>query len=133
MSFSPKTRRVLVVEDDPDIADLLAVVMEAEGLRALPAYDGEAAVEIAQEEQPDLITLDLALPKKDGRQVLHDLVADECTRDIPVIVVSAYSGKLRKEDLGHVACIVAKPFEVDDLLRKVREVLDGHDGDGKRR
>ena len=86
-------KKVLVVEDDPAISDLLATVIGSEGLDTVPAFDGESALDLAQAEAPDLITLDLALPKKDGHEVLHALEANQRTRSIPVIVISAYTSR----------------------------------------
>ncbi|MHB1133027.1 MAG: response regulator [Chloroflexota bacterium] len=113
-------KKVLVVEDDPAISDLLATVIESEGFDAVPAFDGEAALDLAQTEAPDLITLDLALPKKSGHEVLHALEANKKTSRIPVIVVSAYTSRLEQEDYQHVIFVVNKPFDVDDLVAKVR-------------
>ena len=118
-------KKVLIVEDDAAISALLAAVLEAEGLDALPVYDGEAAVSLAHEVRPDLITLDLALPKKDGLQVLRDLEAAEDTSRIPVIVVSAFTSSLSADARHRVEFVVGKPFEVDDLLGKVRCALRG--------
>ncbi len=116
-------KKVLVVEDDAAISGLLTAVMELEGLEALPAYDGEMAVRLAHSLHPDLITLDLALPKKDGHEVLRALEAEEDTRTIPIIVVSAYTNRLTPDDTRHVAFVVGKPFDVDDLVGKVKRVL----------
>jgi DNA-binding response OmpR family regulator len=116
-------KRVMIVEDDLAIAGLLEIVVESEGYQALPVYDGETAVVKAHSEHPDLITLDLALPRKDGRAVLHDLITAEDTRDIPVIVVSAYANNLSRDDQRRVAYVVTKPFDVDDLLGKIKRVL----------
>lgn len=121
-------KRVMIVEDDLAIAGLLEIVVEAEGYQALPVYDGETAVKTARREHPDLITLDLALPRKDGRAVLEDLVAAEDTRDIPVIVVSAYTNHLSRDDKRRVAYVVTKPFDVDDLAGKIKRVLQDHRG-----
>jgi CheY-like chemotaxis protein len=116
-------KKVLVVEDDAAISDLLAAVIEAEGYRTVPAFDGESALALAHSLHPDLITLDLALPKKNGHEVLHALEVDEETRCIPVILVSAYTSRLQPEDFRHVAFVVNKPFDVEDLLTKVQAAI----------
>lgn len=116
-------KKVLVVEDDAAISDLLATVIESEGYQTVPAFDGEAALALARSQCPDLITLDLALPKKDGHDVLRALETDEHTKCIPVIVVSAYTNRLLPEDFHHVAYVVNKPFDIEDLLSKVRTAI----------
>ncbi|MCL4465096.1 MAG: response regulator [Chloroflexi bacterium] len=128
MSNFNGAKKVLVVEDDVAIADLLATVIESEGYHTVPAYDGEAAVRLARHECPDLITLDLALPKKDGRDVLRALQTDEITSCIPVIVVSAYTNRLQPEDRRHVVFVVNKPFDIDDLLSKLRAAMQDSKG-----
>ncbi|MHB1005585.1 MAG: response regulator [Chloroflexota bacterium] len=123
-AYMADNKKILIVEDDVAISGLLETVVEAEGYQAVPAYDGETAIHMAHREHPDLITLDLALPCKDGPTVLRDLVAGLDTRDIPVIVVSAYTNYLSRDDLKQVAYVVGKPFDVEDLVGKMRHVLD---------
>lgn len=125
LSHMSVQKKVMIVEDDLAIAGLLETVVEAEGYEALPVYDGESAVDKARREHPDLITLDLALPRKDGKAVLRDLVSTDDTRDIPVIVVSAYTNNLSREDKRQVAFVVTKPFDVDDLVGKINRLLQG--------
>lgn len=117
------SKKVLVVEDDTTISDLIITLIEAEGYDTLPAFDGESAVLLAKEQRPDLITLDLALPKKDGREVLSDLAADDATRGIPIVVVSAYTSRLTREDTQRAAFVIGKPFDVDDFVTKINRVL----------
>jgi twitching motility two-component system response regulator PilH len=107
-------RAVLVVEDEPDLLEILGAVFAAEGYHTLLAADGEAAIHLARTERPALITLDLMLPKKSGHEVLAELAADPATRSIPVVVVSAYTGVLAPT--AQVRAVVLKPFDVDRLL-----------------
>ena len=117
------SKTVLVVEDDRTISDLIVTLIETEGYETLPAFDGETAVSLAREQKPDLITLDLALPKKDGRAVLQALAADDCTRGIPVGVVSAYTSRLSREDMLRTVFVIGKPVDVDDFVTKINRVL----------
>jgi len=114
--------RVLIVEDQPEISDLLAEVLEPLGLEPVIARDGLEAIELALAVRPDIITLDLNLPLKDGRSVLRDLANDPATSAIPVVIVSACCGELIPE--GQVVEVLAKPFEVSDLIDAVCTVVE---------
>lgn len=114
---------IVVVEDEPDISVLLTSLFDAEGYRVVPALDANTALRLVHSNHPDAITLDLGLPDRDGQQLLHELKGDESTQGIPVIVVSACSGRLCKEDRRLVAAVVDKPFDLGDLLRITRDTL----------
>lgn len=121
---SGQARSIVVVEDDRDISELLTSVFDAEGYESIAAYDAESALRLAKTGHPSAITLDLGLPDRDGHQLLHDLKAEVLTRDIPVIVVSAYAARLCPEDNGLVAAIVNKPFDLAELLRITHHAVD---------
>src|SRR3954453_6159492 len=121
ISARAMTRRktVLVVEDDRSTSDLLRAIVEEQGLRFVPASEGLIGLDLALEERPSLITLDLDLPDTDGHRVLHRLLADERTRDIPIILVTGYSRYLPDTDCHRVAAVLEKPIDVgvlSDLL-----------------
>lgn len=117
--------RVLVVEDDPDLREGLAVQLEAKGFEVLQAADGLGAVAMASKEQPDVMLLDLGLPAGDGNLVLHRLQERDDTANIPVIVVSA------REPIDNANRVVQegarmflqKPVENDLLMRALETVL----------
>ena len=88
---------VLVVEDDRPVSELLVALLEERGYHAVAAYDGASAIQLARKVRPHLITLDLALPGTDGHAVLESLKADASTRDIPVVVISAFTQILPDE------------------------------------
>lgn len=116
-------KRVLVVEDDPSIAIGLRINLESEGYEVHVADDGEAGLELARTIAPDLVLLDLMLPKKNGLEVLHDLRNEGSTT--PVIILSAKSGEMDKVaglELG-AEDYVAKPFSLAELLARVRVAL----------
>jgi DNA-binding response OmpR family regulator len=122
-------KRVLVVEDDPSIAIGLRINLESEGYVVNLAEDGEAGLEMARTLDPDLIVLDLMLPKRNGLEVLHDLRAEG--RTMPIIILSAKAGEMDKVaglELG-AEDYVAKPFSLAELLARVRAALRrGHAG-----
>jgi DNA-binding response OmpR family regulator len=116
------SRRVLVVEDDSDIANLIQLHLAGDGREVLVAQRGDEALEVARRERPDLITLDVLLPDADGFGVLEQLKADPITRRIPVIVVSILQDREDGLRLGAVDYIT-KPIDEERLVRAVRRVL----------
>jgi CheY-like chemotaxis protein len=114
---------VLVIEDDRATSDLLRDVVEEAGLRFVPATEGHLAISIAVEERPQVITLDLGLPDTDGHAVLHRLLADERTRQIPIVVVTGYRRYLPADDYDRLAAVVDKPFDVADLTRVLQDLV----------
>lgn len=114
---------ILVVEDDRATSDLIRDVVEDEGLRFVPASEGHLAVQVARDERPSLVTLDLDLPDTDGHAVLHRLLAEESTRDLPIIVITGFSRFLPDTDCHRVAAVIQKPFSVDELAGVLRANL----------
>jgi two-component system, cell cycle response regulator DivK len=119
--------KVLIVEDHPDMRDLLGIIVERLGYLPVLANEGEEGVEKAIAEKPNLILLDMMMPKMDGRKVARRLRANPETKDIPILAITALN---RSHDLN--ACLLAgcngyivKPFEVRDLQGKIRQLLPG--------
>ncbi len=116
-------KRVLVIEDDQSIALGLRINLESEGYEVLSAEDGEAGLAMVREKQPDLIILDVMLPKLNGFQVLQ--TARREGHAMPIIVLSARTGEMEKVtglELG-AEDYVAKPFSLAELLARVRAAL----------
>ena len=113
---------MLVIEDDPATAQLIADALASAGYRPLHAAEGGEALRLIGEHRPDLVILDLALPGIDGRSFLLSLRADEQTKRTPVIVVSANSDSLSVFEQRSVTRVLPKPFEVDALVAAVRSV-----------
>ena len=114
-------KTVLVVEDDPWIRSLMADLLVGEGYAVVQASDGKAGLEMAEENDPDVILLDLAMPEKSGLDVLHELKSSKPTRDIPVIVVSAYAMLMMGSDARRADGVIQKPFDLADLLLQVEQ------------
>jgi CheY-like chemotaxis protein len=113
----------LVVEDDPATRALETELLEDDGFNVLQARNGEDALRLAQERQPGVVLLDLALPTASGFEVLRTLKGRPATSHIPVVLVSAYAGLVEDcERRGANAC-VQKPFDIDQLLSEVRGAL----------
>ncbi len=118
--------KILVVEDDRDLALLLRRHLEGEGYQVLLAGSGEDALWLAKEEQPQLITLDIMLPDQDGFAVLEQLKEHPVTSLIPVIIISVLTEADRGYALGAVDYVV-KPFDEEKLLESVRRALAPHE------
>jgi PAS domain S-box-containing protein len=116
------SKKVLVIEDDTDIANLISLHLIGDGREVIIAQRGDKALEMAQRERPDLITLDVLLPDTDGFGVLEQLKSNPITRGIPVIVVSILQDRDDGLRLGAVDYIT-KPIDKEQLVRSVRRVL----------
>jgi CheY-like chemotaxis protein len=116
-------RIVLVVEDDDAVSALLVDLLNERGFHAVPAYDGRTALSLARRLKPHLITLDLAVPGIDGAGVLQRLKADPGTRDIPVVVISAFTQILPAGERKKLAYLLGKPFDVSEVLEVVQATV----------
>ena len=125
MPSGPTDKCILVVEDSDEIRELLGFVLEAEGYQVVALEDGREVVETAREKQPILITLDLALPGKDGWAIVRELQEDDLTRDIPILVISAYTRELDAPLRRRVARVISKPFYITQVVSEVEEILTG--------
>ncbi len=118
--------RVLVVDDDDVIRGLISMNFELEGFEVDSASDGQEALEQVAAQRPDVITLDVMMPRLSGLEVADRLRADPATAPIRVVLVSARAQEAdleQAETLG-VDAYVTKPFEPDELIRVVRSLLD---------
>lgn len=121
--------RILVVDDDPDICEIVQVNLEGAGYEVIIAADGAAGLKDAQTRVPDLIILDVLMPEMDGWRVLEELVKDLRTADCPVIMLTCKGDDqdvLRGLNLGAVEYIT-KPFYPEGLVASVRLLLDRYD------
>jgi two-component system alkaline phosphatase synthesis response regulator PhoP len=118
-------KKILVVDDEIDLVETLRFPLELEGYNVLVSHDGEDALNQARKEKPDLILLDLMLPKLDGYKVCRLLKFDERYKHIPVLMLTA---KTQEKDkiLGMETGAdeyITKPFEMDYLIEKIKAYL----------
>ena len=121
---SSKTR-ILIVDDEADLVSVLRIGLEIEGFEVLSASDGEEGLRKAREEKPDLVVLDLMLPKLDGYRVCRALKFDERYRGLPIVILSARSGEQDRRlafDMGADA-FVSKPYDMAALVKLIRARL----------
>ena len=111
--MAPK-KKLLLVDDERDLVEELSLRLEASGWDVLTAYDGQEALDKAKKEKPDLILLDLALPKLNGYQVCRELKGAAETKSIPVILLSAKAQEADKQ--------LGKEYGADDYLTKPCEI-----------
>jgi two-component system alkaline phosphatase synthesis response regulator PhoP len=119
-------KKILLVDDEVDLVETVRFPLEMEGYHVLVSYNGEDALNQARKENPDLILLDLMLPKLDGYKVCRLLKFDEKYKHIPILMLTA---KTQEKDkvLGLETGAdeyITKPFEMDYLMEKVKEYLN---------
>lgn len=119
-------KRVLIVDDEPDIVEAIKFSLELENIECMVAYDGEEALAKAKNENPDLIILDIRLPKINGYKVARLLKFDESYKNIPIIMLTARTQE-REKQLGMETGAdeyVTKPFEMDEVIALVKKYLN---------
>jgi two-component system response regulator VicR len=119
-------RRILCIEDEPEMIDLIRLILERKGFEVLGAIGGQEGLDAVRRERPDLVLLDLMMPDVDGWEVYRQMKADKALQDIPVVVVTAKAQSIDKVLGLHIAKVddyVTKPFGPNDLLESVSRVL----------
>ncbi len=121
----PDDVKVLLVDDDPVILKLLQVNFEMEGYTVMMANDGVEGVEMARSQRPDIVLCDIMMPRMDGLEVTRTLKADEETRRIPIILLSARAQAFDIQEGKAVGAddYVTKPFDPLELLDRVKDLL----------
>lgn len=119
------SKKILIIEDEKNIMLVYSRLLDKEGYEVLTAEDGLKGLELAQEKLPDLILLDLVLPKLDGFKILSTLKEDDETRKIPVIIISARSDKESIETTLKAGAenFLVKPIQKEELLEQVNKYI----------
>ena len=118
--------KILIVEDETTLHKSLEEFLESEGHEILGAFDGEKGIELAKSKKPDLILLDVILPKKDGYEVLDEFKKDEKTKNIPIIILTNLESAedIQKAfDKGATTYLVKSDYKLEDIATKVKETL----------
>ncbi len=120
-------KRILIADDEMDIVETTKFMLETEGFEVLTAYDGEEALKIARSAYPDLILLDVMMPKINGYKVSRLLKFDKKFQDIPILMITARSqeeDRLIGEETGANEYIT-KPFEITNVIDLINKYLEG--------
>ena len=119
-------RRVIYIEDEQEMIDLVRLILSRKGFEVEGAGGGREGLEAVRQSPPDLVLLDLMMPDMDGWDVYQQMKADENTREIPVIVVTAKAQNIDKVLGLHIAKVedyISKPFSPQELIDSVEKVL----------
>jgi adenylate cyclase len=127
-------KKILVVDDDPQIVDLVKIRLEANDYQVISSPDGEDGLSKVQQEKPDLVIMDIMMPKMTGGDAVRLMGADNTTKHIPIIFLTALTGKLPYEAEhrgsinvdGHQFTAIPKPFKSEKLLFEIKKLI----GDG---
>ena len=120
-------KKILFIEDEESLQRAMGSMLEQNKLQILKALNGDEGLAIAKKEMPDLILLDLILPKKNGFEVLGELKKDPGTKDIPIIVLTNLEGSTdieRALALGATTYLVKANYALEDVMAKIESVLE---------
>jgi DNA-binding response OmpR family regulator len=121
-----QAKRVVCIEDEPEMIDLVRLILGRKGFEVIGANGGVEGLEAVRREKPDLVLLDLMMPDMDGWEVYQQIKADEDLRHIPVVVVTAKAQSIDKVLGLHIAKVddyITKPFGPQELLESVAKIL----------
>ena len=124
------SKKIVVVEDDQDLAELMKLSLHEEGMKVYHADDGVAGLELIRKRLPDAVLLDIMMPRMNGYEVCAALQSDERTRHIPIMVLTALTeddGREKDETWRsrlNVADFISKPFSVEELVCRVKKMLE---------
>ena len=119
-------KRVVCIEDEPEMIDLVRLILGRKGFDVIGANGGIEGLETVQRERPDLVLLDLMMPDMDGWEVYQQMKADDDLRNIPVVVVTAKAQSIDKVLGLHIAKVddyITKPFGPQELLESVEKII----------
>ncbi len=124
--MSAEEMRLVCIEDEPEMIDLVRLILGRKGFEVIGANGGVEGLETVRREKPDLVLLDLMMPDMDGWEVYQQIKADEELRNIPVVVVTAKAQSIDKVLGLHIAKVddyITKPFGPQELLESVEKIL----------
>ena len=128
MGESIKKIKIAVIDDEEDLVTLIKRRLESNDFLVSVAYDGLSGLELISKENPDLVVLDLIMPKMDGRDVLIQIRKDERTAKIPVVILTCKKEQFERDygfEIGADAYI-EKPYDPDNLVREINNLLRKH-------
>jgi CheY-like chemotaxis protein len=121
---------ILIVDDDPDLVETVAMMLEGKGYEVGKAYDGIEAEQAIAKRQPDLVVLDVMMPRKDGYKLCQELKSNEQTRDIPVVLLTAVGDAVTSTTYTHADGLsteadeyIPKPVDPEGLVQTIESFL----------
>ena len=122
-----KAKRIVYIEDDLEMIDLVNLILNRRGYQVLGAHGGKNGLDLVNTELPDLVLLDLMMPGMDGWEVYQQLKANEKTRSIPIIIITAKAQDIDRVLGLHIAKVedyICKPFRPQELLDSIERVMN---------
>ena len=114
-------KKILVIDDEPDFVAGVQTFLEDNGYEVCSAFDGNEGIEVLKKEKPDLVTLDLAMPRDTGTRFYRNMTKKKEYKNVPVIIISGLPG--RHLAAKHPFAVFEKPFDRDKLLATIREAI----------
>ncbi len=127
---SDRKIRIVVIDDDPTIVKVVRIILQTNGFEVIEALNGAEALDLVENELPDIVLLDIMMPEMDGFEVLRRLKENEATKEIPVVFLTAKTGAEyvnRGVEMGASEYII-KPFSPAALIAKINELTDSGNG-----
>lgn len=121
-----KKKRLVYVEDEPEMIDLVRLILARRGYEIIGANGGREGLDLIRQEKPDMVLLDLMMPDMDGWDVYQQMKADESTQHIPVVIITAKAQSIDKVLGLHIAKVddyISKPFSPQELVDSVEKIL----------
>ncbi len=118
--------KIMVVDDEPDLLEVVKLILESDGYQVVTANSGQEALDKIEKEMPDLVLLDIIMPRMDGWEVFSRIKGNPKTHDIPVIMLTAKDQRIDKLIGLHVVRVddyITKPFGRAELLERIKRVL----------
>ncbi len=118
--------KILIIEDDPVFQQTLGEFLRTDGFEVFGAVDGEEGIKLAQERSPELVLLDIILPKKNGYEVIAELKKEPATKNIPIVLLTNLGGAQDVEkalELGATTYLVKSDYKLEEIARKIKEIL----------
>lgn len=127
-----KARKILIVEDEPDVMKYLNSLLTDNGFTVMTATDGKEGMEIAGRESPDLISLDITMPNESGVRMLRNLHDEPSTSSIPVVIVTGVDPQFKdfiekRKQVNPPTAYFEKPINQADYIAKIKEILGSND------
>lgn len=119
-------KKILFIEDEAILQETVGEFLRHKGFSVMKALDGDTGVRLAKQESPDLILLDLVLPKKEGFEVLKELKEDDETKEIPVVILTNLEGMKdldRAMSFGATTYLIKTQYNLEEILGKIKEII----------